>query len=64
MIKDVILTGDMVMVFDEQGEQIPEYQGPYWAVKEKILKNAPLNTAFAHGLDDNGNPKRVPREKW
>jgi hypothetical protein len=28
---------EMVVVFDERGEQLPEYQGPYEAVKEKIL---------------------------
>jgi len=30
----------MAMVFDKNGEQIPEYQGPFEETKEKIYKNA------------------------
>ena len=54
----------MVMVFDEQGEQISEYQGHYEEVKKSILRDAPLEAAFAHGLTDNGGFRRVPREEW
>ena len=39
------------MVFDEEGEQIPVYQGQYESVKESILKNAPLNAIFRHLRD-------------
>lgn len=39
MIKDVILwQNGMVMVFDEKGQQIPEYQGRVEDVKESIDK--------------------------
>ena len=54
----------MVMVFDKQGEQIPEYQGQYEEVKESILRDAPLEAVFAHGLTDNGELRRVSKEEW
>ena len=39
MIKTVIRSqNSMIMVFDKKGEQIPEYQGQYEDVKEKILR--------------------------
>lgn len=65
MIKTVIwCQNDMVMVFDENGEQIPGYQGQYEQVKEAILKNAPASTLFAHGLTGSGELRKVPREEW
>jgi len=64
MIKMVIATGEMVVVFDEQGEQIPGYQGPYEVVKEKILREASKDTVFAHGVDCSGELIKVPRENW
>jgi hypothetical protein len=65
MIKTVIrFQNNMVMVFDEEGEQIPEYQGQYEEVKESILKDAPKDTVFAHGFSDAGELLRIPREEW
>jgi hypothetical protein len=57
---------DMVMVFDIFGEQIPEYQGSYSEVKEKILRDAPPVANFYHGrygrlVDDT---KLVERDQW
>jgi len=47
MIKTVIRSrNNMVMVFDNKGEQIPEYQGYYEDVKEKILADAPEGYSF------------------
>ena len=41
MIKTVIsISNDMVMVFDDKGEQMPGYQGQYEDVKGKILVDA------------------------
>ena len=38
MIKTIIrLSNNTVMVFDAAGEQLPDYQGQYEDVKEKIL---------------------------
>ena len=49
MTKTVIrLKDDMVMVFDNRGEQMMAYQGQYESVKEKILKDAPLEAVFLH----------------
>ncbi len=64
-IKTVIRSpGDMVMVFAGRGEQIPEYQGQYQAVKDSILKNAPLNAVFAYFSGSNPGFRQVPREEW
>lgn len=47
MIKTAIrLPNNMVMVFDEKGEQLPEYQGEYKEVKDLILKDAPGDAIF------------------
>jgi len=51
----------MVLVFDENDEQIPEYQGLYDEVGSKILADAPPDATFGHlvtGL------KAVPRDEW
>ena len=65
MIRTVIrCQNDMVMVFDKKGEQIPEYQGQYEEVKEKILKDAPLNAAFGYLPDYKTELQIVPREEW
>ncbi len=65
MIKTVIRCPDnMVMVFDKEGEQIPEYQGQYQEIKESILKNAPLNVVFAYFSDSEPELRKVPREEW
>lgn len=65
MIKSVIrCPNDMVIVFDKDGEQIPQYQGQYEEVRESILKNAPLNTVFAYLSDFEPELRKVPREGW
>ena len=65
MIKTVIRSqNNMVMVFDESGEQVPEYQGQYERVKESILKDGPIDAVFAHGFTDTGGLRKIPREEW
>ena len=65
MIKAAIkFRNNMVMVFDENGEQIPKYQGKYEEMKENILKDAPPDTIFAHGFTDAGELLKVSREEW
>ena len=65
MIKNVIrLRNDMVMVFDDEGEQMPEYQGQYEDVKEKILVNASAGTVFNHWFGYSLKPEAVPVESW
>jgi hypothetical protein len=65
MIKTVIrIKNDMVMVFDEDGEQIPEYQGPYEDVKERILADAPAGSVFNHWFGHTPEPEAVTGENW
>jgi len=62
------LPNDMVMVFDEDGEQFPEYQGEYKDVCDSIMEKAPVDCVFAHCLlrapnhgpflERNGNPSQ------
>lgn len=64
MIASVLKTQfGMVMVFNKRRQQIPEYQGKYGKVKERILADAPPEAEFRHeGTDGKINP--VPRENW
>lgn len=65
MIKTVIRLGNnMVMVFDAEGEQIPEYQGQYEDVKESVLRDASSRTVFNHWFVCAIEPKAVPSKKW
>ncbi len=64
MIRTVVkLIDAMVIVFDRRGRQMPNYQGPYEVVKERILKDAPPDAVFAHALTS-GEFQVVPREEW
>ncbi len=65
MIKSVIRAPNgIVMAFDENGEQIPEYQGHYEKVKKRILKDAPPGTLFGHWVDYQPDIITVPKENW
>ena len=65
MIRTIIRsTDDMVIVFNENGEQIPEYQGRYEEVRDKILNDAPPQARFVHFPYDETELKEVPREEW
>ncbi len=65
VIKSIIKTPNgMVLVFDDKGEQIPEYQGQYEKVKPRILKDAPLSAKFSYAFDNETELKAVPREEW
>ncbi len=65
MIKTVIRSsGNMVIVFDRRGQQIPEYQGRYDEVKERTLKAAPINAVFVHDFTNSGVLREVSREEW
>lgn len=62
MIKSVIKAEKgMVVVFDEKGEQITEYQGEYEEVKEKILRDAPPDAVFTRVVY---TLQPVAREEW
>ncbi len=65
MIKTVIrLRNNMVVVFDVKGEQIPDYQGRYEDVKERILRDAPSGTVFNHWFSHSLLPRKVTGENW
>ena len=65
VIKTVIrCQNDMAMVFDEEGEQIPEYQGQYAEVKESILTDAPPDAVFGYLPDYETELQIVPRDEW
>jgi hypothetical protein len=58
------LKNDMVMVFDAEGEQVPEYQGQYKDVRESILRDAPLDAVFTYWFGYSDEPVTVFREEW
>ncbi len=65
MIKTVIrLQDDMVMVFNAEGEQIPEYQGQYEDVKKSVLRDAPPAAVFVHWFNHDIIPEFIFREGW
>ena len=64
-IKNVIRTPeDMVLVFDKRGEQIPEYQGQYQAVRAGIVEDAPPGAVFAYALADKAELQIMTRCEW
>ena len=65
MIKSVVrCPNDLVIVFDQDDEQIPQYQGRYEEVKERILKDAPPEAMFGHWFDYETDIRTVSREEW
>ena len=65
MIKTVIrIKNDYVMVFDEDGEQVPGYQGHYNDVKAKILADAPAGSVFNHWFGNSPEPEKVTGATW
>ena len=65
MISKIIrLKNDMVLVFDENGEQMPEYQGSYSVVKERILADARTGAVFNHWFGYSPKPNFVPGISW
>ncbi len=64
-IKTVVRgANDMVIVFDSDGEQIPEYQGQYEDVRERILRDAPAGASFGRFPDYDNELEIVPRGEW
>ena len=60
MINEVIrFQNDMVLVFDEKKEQMPEVQGRYEQVRVKILARAPKSAKFFHGTWDKSTPEHL-----
>ena len=53
----------IVIVFDEKGEQIPEYQGRYEEFRDKILADAPPSARFFRAVWMVSGDA-IPREEW
>ena len=65
MIRSVIrCPNNMVIVFDENDEQIPEYQGRYEEMRERILRDALPDALFGHWFDCETDIRTVSREEW
>jgi len=65
VIKTIIrMENNEVVVFDENGEQMPEYQGYYAQVKDKILTGASEVSVFNHWFGLSLEPEVVPGEVW
>ena len=65
MIKTVIrVENNMVMVFDENGEEMPEYQGYYDAVRYRIVADAPADSVFNHWFGHSLKPHVVEPNIW
>ena len=65
MIKSVIrCPNNMVLVFNEHEEQIPEYQGQYEETRERILEDASSEAVFSYLLYYKAELKAVTREEW
>ncbi len=65
MIKTVIrMRNDLVMVFDNRGEQMTVYQGQYDRVRERIIEDVPPDAVFLHWFGSDAIPETVSREEW
>jgi hypothetical protein len=65
MIKTVIRTrNDMVLVFDENGEEMPRYQGYYYQVKNIIMADARPGSIFNHWFGYSLEPEVVGPDCW
>lgn len=65
MISKVYLwTNGQVMVFDEEGKQMPGYQGKYANVKDKILTEATEHTKFTLCAWDESMRKQLTKEEF
>jgi hypothetical protein len=65
MIKTVIrINKDMVLVFDENGDELPKYQGYYQDVRDRILSDAQTNAVFKYWFGHAKKPDTVAMECW
>ena len=60
----IVLQNGMVMVFDDEGEQLPEYQGHYEEVRGTILGDAPPEAVFTCWFNNDADPEMMSREGW
>ena len=53
-----------VVAFDERGQKIPELNGPYDQVREKVLRDSGPDTKFLKGMARYGVTEPIKREEW
>ena len=54
----------MVMAFDTSGRELPEFQGPYDLVRERVLAAASADTVFQHWFGADEAPVMVQSSEW
>lgn len=54
----------MVMVFDNKGKQMPDFQGPIEEVRDRILRHATAETLFTAGNWLTGTMDLIRREEF
>ena len=65
MIKTVIrAANNMVIAFDEQGNQMSDYQGRYEEVKRKIITDTGTEVAFINWFGVSPEPDVVSKINW
>ena len=65
MIKTVIrAANNMVIVFDENGRQLSEYQGQYEEVKQRILDDTGDEAALVHWFGVSPESNTVSKVDW
>ena len=65
MIRTVIrIDNDMVIVFDDNSEQMTEYQGWYEDVRGRVLSDASAGTVFNHWFGLSLEPEVAAEENW
>jgi sRNA-binding protein len=65
MMKKVVRTNrNMVFVFDENGEEMPQYQGTYQDVRDRVMGDARVDTIFTHWYGTSAEPKDIAMESW
>lgn len=61
--KVYVFTNGMCMVFDKDGEQIPEYQGRWEEVSDSILKDKPAEVTIQGGCWLGLSREKQPKEE-
>lgn len=65
MVNTVIrAANNMVIAFDEQGNQMPAYQGKYEDVKKKIIADLGAGAAYIHWFGTSSEPDAVTPVNW
>jgi hypothetical protein len=64
MIKSLYRTNDTVFVFDEEGLHLPQYDGKFVFLRDRILADLAPNAEFYISRWGQGNFEKVTKEQW